>query len=200
MRLGTEPETQYIQWKVIDERIKESHAMHTIITMSGTGLPGGVSSTRVEAIVIGDKVWGRTGDNWQIMPFPETQGMRGNWEGIEKTFRRLQPAGEETINGVRCKHYVIDETVAGAFDFGFAQMNAHASGDVWIANQPDLPAVGIRLRAQLQIDDGYSARALSNLAIPTRPPSQSTRSVFDLEYDVSDINTPIRIRPPAGFE
>lgn len=201
MRLGTEPESQFVQWKVTHAWVKQPPAIHTIITMDGTGLPGGASSTRVEAIMLRDKTWGRIGvADWQLTYYPEAQALRGNWEGLEKAFRRLQPAGEDIINGIRCKHYLIDENVTGIVDFGFATMTAHAQGDLWLANQPDLPVVGIRLRVQLRTNDWYTPRPSSGLAVPTRAASQPAKSVFDLEYDVSAINTPIRISPPPGFE
>jgi hypothetical protein len=201
MRLGTEPESEYIQWKVTHAWVKQPPAIHTTITMAGTGLPGAATSTQVETIVIGDKTWGRVGGGeWRLAYYWEAQDMHGNWEGIEKAFRRLQPAGEEVIDGIRCKHYLIDENVTGLVGFGFAHLTAHAQGDLWLANEPDLPVVGVRLRVQLRTNDWYKPRADSGLAVPTRSAAQTTKSVFDLEYDLSDLNAPIRIRPPAGFQ
>ena len=84
-----------------------------------------------EYIWIGDTFWVKAGDTW----------MQGTKDAAEDTFDQLGDVmtpdsdmvlvGEETVNGVHCKHYI--------YDFGDMMHK-----EIWVANQSDLPPIAIR--------------------------------------------------------
>jgi len=84
-----------------------------------------------EYIWIGDNFWVKLGDTW----------MQGTQEDAEDAFDSLgdimEPdsdmvlAGEETVNGVHCQHYVYD-------------LGDMMHKEIWVADQNDLPPVVIR--------------------------------------------------------
>jgi len=84
-----------------------------------------------EYIWIGDTFWVKAGNTW----------MQGTRDAAEDTFDQLGDimtpdsdmvlVGEETVNGVHCKHYV--------YDFGDMMHK-----EIWVADQSDLPPVVIR--------------------------------------------------------
>jgi len=84
-----------------------------------------------EYIWIGDTFWVKAGNTW----------MQGTKDAAGDTFDQLGDimtpdsdmvlVGEETVNGVHCKHYV--------YDFGDMMHK-----EIWVADQSDLPPVVIR--------------------------------------------------------
>jgi len=80
---------------------------------------------------IGDNFWVKVGNTW----------MQGSQEEAENAFDQLgdlmEPdsdmvlAGEETVNGVHCQHYVYD-------------LEDTMHKEIWVADQSDLPSVVIR--------------------------------------------------------
>jgi hypothetical protein len=200
MRLASSDATsQFIQWKVDYKLSKQSSAAHLVISMDGPGLPRIASPVRIESIMIGTTVWSKIENEWTQQEYVQVPSLRGNWEGLEKNFRRLQFAGEETLNGILCKRYLVDEYMTSGMDFlsQRIKMTTHAQGDLWIADQSDLPAVAISLRLHMQTKGLYSMLPSAN-KFQSEMLEQSAL-IYDVEYDVTDINAPITINPPAGF-
>jgi len=89
--------------------------------------------------------------------------------------------GEETVNGVRTKHYTFDEkSLAGV---GETMGEVSVKGDVWIAVEGNF-AVKFQFVAQGKgiFEEGKGEQ----------------EGQIDFYYELYDINAPITIEPPAG--
>lgn len=194
MRFGANSDAQSMTWKITYEWVKEPAAEHTILTIDSQGLPTNVPALTVESIQIGNAAWTRLGGDWQKTAAQPASAMQSSWADVEELFRGLKPVGEDTINGLRCQHYVVDDTVSGSDGLGAAQAQVRAQGEVWIAAQPDLPPVPVRVRLKIRAADLFSL--LPTGSIPARQPAAQADVTYDIELDVTDINRPITIRPP----
>jgi hypothetical protein len=87
-----------------------------------------------EYIWIGDKVWAKMGDNWVQSSAEEAAEHLDDMTDVMTPEDDMALAGEETVNGVNCKHYV--------YDLEMPKQNMHK--EVWVANQSDLPPVVIK--------------------------------------------------------
>ncbi len=195
MRFGTDSGAKSMQWKITYEWVKEPEAAHVVLAIDGTGQPQKVTALQIESIQIGATTWTRMGEDWQKTTTKSTSVMSNSWADVERLFGNLQPVGEDTINGIQCKHYVFDDTVSGLSGLGAAQSQVRTAGDMWIAAQSDLPPVPVRVRLKLHTADLFSM--LPAGLVPTQPPSKQTDVMYEIELDVTDINRPITIRPPA---
>ena len=198
MRIGTEPASQFVQWRLLYDWANQPRAYHMVLSMEGTGLPHPEIPMKVDAIGIGDTIWSKVGGQWMQTQSPAAQSMRGNWEGLEKNFRDLQLSGEETVNGIQCKRYAVDENLPSVSVFGLETLASHALGDIWVAHRPDLPTVVIRLQVQIRMKASAARTAGPSpiLMLRATPPPES---VWSWDYEVTHVNAPIVIRPPAGF-
>jgi hypothetical protein len=84
--------------------------------------------------------------------------------------KRVRP--DETINGIRCRHYTFDES---AF---VTQQFARASGEAWIA-----------------VDGDYVVKYVAQ--VEGENPETGEDGYMLVEYEISDINEPLVIEPPA---
>jgi hypothetical protein len=87
--------------------------------------------------------------------------------------KRVRP--DETINGIRCRHYAFDETAFAGGQF------TTASGDAWIA-----------------VDGDYVVRFVAEAE--GNNPATGDEGYISLEYEISEVNRPIVIEPPEGCE
>jgi hypothetical protein len=94
-------------------------------------------------------------------------------------------AGEEEVNGIRCRRYTVDGDFAYSQDLpavGMTDYSGHATGEIWIAAQSGIPSVIIRARMQQ--------------SLTTSRPDGETQTNPYWEHDILDINAPITIEPP----
>ncbi len=194
MRFGTDSGAKSMQWKITYEWVKEPEAAHMVLAIDGTGLPAEVAALKVESIQVGATTWTRMGSDWEKSTTKSTPALSNSWADVEDLFRGMKPVGEETINGLPCKHYVFDDNVGGLGGLGSAQTQVRAEGDLWIAAQADLPPVPVRVRLKLHTADLFSM--LPTGLMPTQQPSKPADVMYEIELDVMDINRPITIRPP----
>jgi hypothetical protein len=128
----------------------------------------GADMPTMEYIIVGGSAWMNVGGTWMVTSETEVQDANDNMAEFMTPDSNMTPVGEETVNGVHCKHYILDvetdlETV---------------HHEMWVADQDDLPPVVIRAVYQVTISMG------------------ETTLVNGGEINVSDINTPITIEPP----
>jgi len=84
-----------------------------------------------EYIWIDDNFWVKVGDTWMQGSQEETEDAFDQLGDIMEPDSDMVLAGEETVNGVHCQHYV--------YDFGDTMHK-----EIWVADQSDLPPVVIR--------------------------------------------------------
>ena len=138
-------------------------------------------------IQIEDTIYVNVGGAWQQIPAAGAGAMMEQMiftpeeitdmtSGDEVTFEFI---GAEQVNGIATNHYRLafdptnlpEEMAAG----DVTNMNA----EIWVANQPDLPSFAVRM--QISYTGDFEGQ---------------TGSVFNLVWDVSDVNSGIVIEAP----
>ena len=163
-----------------------AEASHITVSMPDEGV-------FMETIVIGDQGWiSMVGmDLWMEMEVES--GLEAvdlhDWGGFWAEAEEVEYIGMETVNGVESDHYVLadrgslyltnpqDDTMLGYV----------TSGEVWIANQSDLPSVDVRGR--MKVREGF-------FPFPTGDDEEAGEFEMFWEYDLTNINEPISIEPP----
>ena len=121
MSTGTAMTTGYaVEW------VREPPARRIVWSMGGN--PMG------ELVWIGDAVWIKVGGSWVQGTEQDAAEHLDTMADVMTPEDDMVLAGEETVNGVRCKHYVYD------FETGSTSMHK----EIWVANEGDLPPVVIR--------------------------------------------------------
>jgi formylglycine-generating enzyme required for sulfatase activity len=146
---------------ITEEWVREPGARRLTVSY-GTGAP------EVEYIIIGSSAWVRVGQEWITIPESEVESYEDNLSAFLRPEPDMVFAGEETVNGIRCKHYVRDIDLS-------TQTLHH---EIWVADQADLPSVVVRVVYRSEVKSGE----MSMLTLG--------------EIDVTDINAPITIEPP----
>ena len=100
------------------ERVREPPSWHLV---TGFG----------EYVRIGDTFWVKAGDTWMQATAEDTEDAFDQLGDIMEPDSDMVLVGEETVNGVHCKHYVYD----------FEEL---MHKEIWVADQSDLPPVVIR--------------------------------------------------------
>ena len=163
---------------MLEEWVREPLAQHIVI--SGNAMPA------TEIILIGDKAWMKAGDMWMEMSsdqapdFTDSLNITPDMGGVKEL------VGEETINGIRCKHYTIDEEGFTMADPTEGSVTMHIQGEVWIADQPGLPPIIVR--EQMQMKGSF-------IPVPGASSSADGGTTY-FEREITDINTSIIIEPP----
>jgi len=147
----------------------------------------------IETIVIGDQGWmSMVGmDVWMEMEIES--GLEAvdlhDWGGFWAEAEEVEFVGEETVNGIKSQHFVLadrggfyllnpeDETMLGYV----------TAGEVWIANQPDLPPVDVRGR--MKVREGF-------FPFPSGDDAGAGEFEMFWEYNLTNINEPISIEQP----
>ena len=100
----------------------------------------------------------------------------------------LTPDGRETINGIPCRKYTVVTDYSYEFDQAALQAGGatavQAAGAVWVADQADLPPFIVQAdieKIETTLFAGYE-----------------TVSTTRIEYQVTAVNVPVVIEPPAG--
>ena len=166
------------QWTIeMDiEYVRDPFAQRFVI--QGGGIAG-VGEGGLESVQIGDQQYAVFGDqcvstsagegdamDMEIFELDDVMG------GLENA-RRVRP--DETINGIRCRHYVFDETAITWTAL------AHAEGEAWIA-----------------VDGDYVVKY--TMVADGKDPASQQEGHMEWEYELRDVNVPITIEPPAGCE
>ncbi|MDV7390785.1 hypothetical protein RZS08_05495, partial [Arthrospira platensis SPKY1] len=100
----------------------------------------------------------------------------------------LTPDGRETVNGIPCRKYAVVTDYRYEFDQAALQAEGatavQAAGVVWVADQADLPPFVVQADIE-KIETTLFA-------------GQEMVSTTRIEYQVTAVNVPIVIEPPAG--
>lgn len=160
-------------------------------------------SMAMEIILIGDTTWMNMGDGTWIksQSGTETQTAVGgtNFQAdLEDILQDMaggtKLVGQDTVNGVRCKRYTVnadfsmpvplpEDASQEALQFLPKEMEGHIEGEIWVADQSDLPAVIVRSETTQEITLKYASR-------------DDEKMVYEEVRDLYDINTSITIEPP----
>ncbi|MBK8987125.1 MAG: hypothetical protein IPM39_13780 [Chloroflexi bacterium] len=160
------------------------------ISVSGDGIPGMEEASSIEIVQIGST-------SYMVFPemgcvaFPAEEedllqndlAQEFNPETMFRSLDDLTLVGEDTINGIRVLHYTFDESDITTED---AQGLMAANGDLFIAK-----------------DGGYLVRLAADMngdALFMEGFEEIKDAVMRMEFNVTDINQPFEIIPPAGCE
>ncbi|RLD03189.1 MAG: hypothetical protein DRI56_12900 [Chloroflexota bacterium] len=159
-------------------------ASHTIMT----GMMGADDESKMEIIQIANEQWIQMGEDWIYSEVPEDEDSFSNAmdfdELNEEALEHAKDLGKETINGIRCRHYLIDdeyylldaEDMVGEVEDG--------TMEIWIADEKNLPAFTVRIEYEVHGKGSDS----------------DTIESFYMTMDVTDVNTNITIEPPTEAE
>lgn len=178
IRVESQDGSEVQEMSILEEWVREPPAQHVVI--SGSAMP------ETEIIHIGDKAWIKSGDTWVEMPSEQAPDFTSGMDITPDVGGITALVGDETVNGVNCKHYTVDEDNFAVADPSEGSFTAHIRGDVWIADQPGLPSIVVR--ELVQIEGSF-------IPVPgASSPAEGGTTYF--EKDVTDINAPIVIEPP----
>lgn len=146
---------------------------------------GMVEGESVEIVQIEDQSWMCSGEACtQMQADPEDLAASFSDEALFDPDEMVSDAdmtfvGRETVNGVQTRHYELDMT--GMRAAYMAQGDVFdPKGEVWVADEPDLPRVTVRLALSwTEVRDGETGEA-------------------GFTYEAYDINEPFTIEPPEG--
>ena len=161
---------------------RDPKAQH--LALSGMG-------TEIEFITTPDGSWVKVGGQWQSLPGGNMESFFGEMTFIApEDVNELAAAesdadyefvGTETVNGIQTRHYRINvdpdqlQETTGATDVQAVQ------GDVWVADEGDLPAFAVRFVVESEVEiEGQTGTATLN-------------------WNVQEVNTGITIEPPEGM-
>jgi hypothetical protein len=167
-----------------EEFVKEPPAKRTIITGfgamlgSGAGTPTSDQSSGIESIEVGGKMYSKMGDICTQVTAesgPQANTMMDP-NSIIGGVRGAQRVGTETVNGVPTVHYKLE--VSGFETMGYL----NGDGDVWVAEPGDYV---VKYTFQATGSDKFLGGSSDN------------EGTIKWDYEVSDVNQPIDIQPPA---
>ncbi len=176
---------------VIEEAAtREPRAQHMIMRGFGEGMEE--EEEGIEIIQIGTRQWVKFGDAWfqseaedGEAPFGEDSLVsfedffNDGWDDDDYRYE-----GRATINGVATRHYTFQPDDAFSF-FGMMGLDEveEIRGEVWIADQNDLPQFPVRFIIEVlgEVEEGRGG-------------------TFTFEQEVYDVNEPFIIEPPADAD
>lgn len=161
--------------------------------------PGQFSAEAMESLQIGTTYWVHSPEGW-LQYDNQQQPSFKNIGGVSlpTEWQSLKLVDEETVAGVHCLHYTVDEEIVpdDLPDDFFTR--GHAQGDLWIASQTGLPAV--ILRAKLKVSMNKSTFYGFFPPSPTGAVGDQLEErpgIFQYEYEVKEVDLPVVIEPPA---
>jgi hypothetical protein len=191
--LGEELNTE-VEW------VREPPARHTVMY-------GPSGDTATEVITIGDSTWVKVGDTWikseggqgagGVSPSAAQESLKATLEDILQDMESaMKPAGEDTVNGVRCQRYTVDtefsisppipeDVPEEARQLMPTEMVGHVKGEICVADQWGVPPVIVGSQTTQEITLKYASR-------------DDETMVYEEKRDLYDINKPITIEPPEG--
>ncbi len=155
---------------------------------------GGDETTPVmESIVIGDRAWINIGGVW--MEVQDDSGDLGDsiaqdWSEVLAQTGGWKLVGEETVNGIRCKRYVIAEENPLTVTDPETGEQVQVQGEIWVADDPSMLPVIVRERLRIM-----GGTVEMPPAAATEPPAEQ-QGVLYFEYDLLEVNQPVTIEPP----
>lgn len=177
--------------RILQEWVKEPPAQRLV--MSGNE-PGQEPETVMEFILIGDQAWMGAGGTWMETSADQADAMAQPWDITAGAGEDWELVGEEMVNGVRCKHLSSGESqTVTVTDPQEGQAIVSMAGEVWVANEPDLPPVTVR--EEVEIEGGFFP-----FALPGATGASPEEGLFFVTYNLTDINAPITIIPPQDVE
>jgi hypothetical protein len=174
------------RYTIIQRYDETRDASHIIVSTPDEGV-------FMETIVIGDQGWISVAgtDVWIEMEVEtgiEVVDLH-DWGGFWAEAEALEYTGEENINGVDCDHYVLRER--GNFHLtnpkDSTMLGYVIEGEVWIADQSDLPPVDVRGR--MKVKEGF-------FPFPSGDDTEVDDFQMYWEYNLTNINQPVSIVPP----
>ena len=167
-----------------EEFVKEPAAKRTTITGMGAMLGGtpapDQSSGALESIEVGGKQYSKIGDictQVTAESAPQANTMMDP-NSIIGSVRGAQRLGTETVNGVPTVHYKVDASSMNVLGY------LNGDGDVWVAD-PGNYVVKYTLQATATGKESFFGSTLGE-------------GTIKWDYEVSDVNQPINIQPPAN--
>ena len=141
----------------------------------------------IEYIQIGDTQWVRFGDDWM----QSTGGQDGDMGEFDDFLggpsdmlsdindSDYEDLGKETVNGIKTRHLRIDAKYWGAMGDLDPDNIKKGVADVWIADERNLPEFIVRMEMEVEgkVED--------------------EEGKLELTWEVSDVNKPLTIEPPA---
>lgn len=188
--------------KFMQEWDRKSQSQHIIETLD-MPMPGTATSVAAqdplisqETIIVGDTYWIKTMENeWmQIIP-PQPGNQLNSLVNLPTEWSSIKLISEEIVLNIHCTRYTVDEDITKVSDQNGTTMTTHAQGDIWIASQPDVPPVMMRVRIQMQ-GSGTWFYPLMDTPILSPGAQAAGGVIYSLEYEITDINVPIIIEPP----
>lgn len=190
--------SQSAGWTITSEWVKKSQTGRTVMSMEGATTPAQQAGADVEMIAISNTTWLRVGDTWTQVDSQKPLYRSLDLLDLGEYLHALKLVSKETVNNVRCKNYAVDDNIIRVSNPDVGDMTVRAQGNVWIADQPDLPSVIVRMRLRVFVEG-------MTLPMPIPSPISSSQAlepsklVFRWEYDVTAINSPIVIEPPKSL-
>lgn len=145
---------------------------------------------RMEIIQIGNQQWIQFGEDWMQTEADEEdaldfeENLFFSMEDIDQeTLDDAKYLGKETVNGIRTRHYLIEETMWDALVPEEGEVE-EAKADVWVADEADLPAFIVRMVVE----------------VTGEGTDESDFKSYSMSMEVMDINADIIIEPPEGAE
>lgn len=189
MVMRTEYEDGTVEEMVLEEAAtRDPQAQY--VSMGGI-FPEEEDVGTIEMIQIGSTQWINFGGGWMQSEVEEDDATGFGEESLisfEDFFADTDEddydfVGKETVNGVETRHYELKLGPMDLLGLTAASDLDDVSGDVWIADEGDLPAFPVRfvIEASGELEEGR-------------------RGTFLFEQEVSDINEPFTIEPPEGAE
>ncbi len=135
-----------------------------------------------EFITIGSKTWLKSDGKWYEIPGDRATENSQPPVNVDQVLSNVQkppkPLGTEEVNGVRCQQYLLDTdfTVTAGGD----TTRGHITGNIWVADQSDIPPVVVKSRTKTLVKVGGEKATVAE------------------ERELYDINAPITIEPPIG--
>lgn len=173
---------------IIDQdEIREPRAQRMVMETSGQseGQDG-----KIEMILADGKQWMNMGGSWMQTEATEdsSNAFGQGFSSFTSLTTELEDGnykmvGEETINGVKTKHYHTDdyENLGSMSTLGITDLKS-ATGDVWVSNQSDLPVMVIKFTMTLEgtITENEVAK----------------EGKYIIEMEISDLNADFTIEVP----
>jgi hypothetical protein len=206
MTMGGGLDSASFTWTFTQEWVKDSLAQRIIMSIQdirfvpGPVTPDQLPTTVMETIVIDKTAWIKYENDWIRMDSQQSLGQQNSLPGPVSDWQNLTFVGDEIINGIPCIHYTVDEdTMKISRMDDYQDITMHTIGDIWVANQLDLPSVILRMKIQMQVSGFFSSQLMITPdpfmeTVPQVPRGEDM--IYSYEYDVTDVNIAIVIEPP----
>lgn len=182
MRVTTEwiPEDGDADVNVVEEsRTREPRARRMVMTSTADDFT-------MEFVEIDDQAWWCSAGACSQMPAEadELDDAFGAWEVFdpESIPEDASYLGSKTVNGIRTRHYALDLSAVRAALASQGGEVSDLSGEVWIADQPDLPTFTVQYKTSWRVTGSNEAGDHS------------------IVYEIYDVNAPFTIEPPEGAD